>query len=705
MADLTFTKIEDAPAASSGAPVTFTKIDAAGQPAPEKVYYNEAGQPFTMSGKPPAEDKGYTGTILPLRRDDAGLHPAVPEAIASPVRGMAEGGMRAFGIGEAGQNPLRPLDTETLGAVGTFAGAPTMGASIGRGIVGPAERATATTARSQATVENRAADVVSKQFAKGAQGGAPTAADVVSEFTRARTEGQPLTLSDINNPALGQLAGTTYRQGGAARSQMKGFYETRGAAAGDRVAEMIDRHLSDEPLRGTAAKLVNDRSVRAKPLWDEARAGGSLPPITDMFANAFGEAKARFATNTEKVSRFRQAYDASTDTTDKLRIGKQLQEAVQEHGASQITFDNLGQRLMEAQADGSANAPGAVWSPRLQELLDQPEVQQGLRRGWAIERRNAVGKGQPFNPTEYAVTGVDEAGQPIVGKVPNMALLMVAKEGLDAVIDSSAMKDSLTGRPTKAGLSYINLREGLVQELDRLNPKYAEARNVWSGDTASIRALNDGRGFLEPKRFSPDELAEYVGKLTDSDKQFFVVGVADALKNKLFRSADSANKGRVINTEDARMRLRPLFGSDEEAQTFIDAMERERSMGVTPGRVYGGSPTAERVSDDRSAEMAVHAAHGLLKVLEGRWLSAIASGIRVRRMFGGKPDEALSQAVAKALTDPDAPISDIGPLLPQKPLPSRLRETPKPSAASTASHLAPAVLGAQDPGSSAMGLQ
>jgi hypothetical protein len=580
-----------------------------------------------------------------------------------------------------------------------------MGASIGRGIVGPAERAAATADRSQATIENRAADVVSKQFAKGVRGGAPTAADVVTEMTRARAEGQPLTLSDINNPALGQLAGTTYRQGGTARSWLKGFFETRGAAAGDRVAEMIDRHLSDEPLRGTAAKLINDRSVRAKPLWDEARAGGSLPPITDMFAKAFSEAKGRFATNAEKVSRLRQAYDAATDTTDKLRLGKELQEATQEHGASQITYENLGQRLREAQADGSANAPGAVWSPRLQELLDQTEVQQGLRRGWAIERRNAVGKGAAFNPSDYAITGIDKSGQPIIGKVPNMSLLMVAKEGLDAIIDSSAMKDSLTGRPTKAGLSYINLREGLVQELDRLNPKYAEARNVWSGDTASIRALNDGRGFLETKRFSPDELAEYVGKLTDSDKQFFVVGVADALKNKLFRSADSANKGRVINTEDARMRLRPLFGSDEEAQTFIDAMERERSMGVTPGRVYGGSPTAERGADDRSAEMVVHAAHGLMKVLEGRWLSAIASGIRVRRMFGGKPDEALSQAVAKALTDPDAPISDIGPLLPQKPLPSRSRPLPKPTASSTASHLAPAVLGAQDPGSSAMGLQ
>jgi hypothetical protein len=595
-----------------------------------------------------------------------------------------------------------------------------MGASIGRGIVGPAERATATAARSQATVENRAANVVSKQFAKGVQGGAPTAADVVTEMTRARAEGQPLTLSDINNPAMGQLAGTTYRQGGAARTQMKGFYETRGAAAGDRVAEMIDRHLSDEPLRGTAAKLVNDRSVRAKPLWDEARAGGSTAPLEKQFESAFADVG---KTEQEAVRAAQSAESALTAAKAKqTQTGGNVYSASAANRAgreavvrlveardklSQIQKDKLAirERLTQAQQDRSANAPGAVWSPRLQELLDQPEVQQGLRRGWAIERRNAVGKGQPFNATEYAATGVDEAGQLIVGKVPNMALLMVAKEGLDAIIDSSAMKDSLTGRPTKAGLSYINLREGLVQELDRLNPKYAEARNVWSGDTASIKALNDGRGFLEPKRFSPDELAEYVGKLTDSDKQFFVVGVADALKNKLFRSADSANKGRIINTEDARMRLRPLFGSDEEAQTFIDAIERERSMATTPGRVYGGSPTAERVSDDRSAEIAVHAAHGLLRVLEGRWLGAIASGIRVRRMFGGKVDEQLSQAVAKALTNPDAPVSEIGPLLPQKPLPARERALPKPSATSTVSHLAPAVLGTQDPGSSAMGLQ
>jgi len=91
--------------------------------SPEKVYYNDAGQPFTLSGKPPPvsspaspSDGGYTGSFLPLRRDEAGLHPALPEVIASPLRGAITGGQRALGVGEVGQNPLRRLTDDELNA-------------------------------------------------------------------------------------------------------------------------------------------------------------------------------------------------------------------------------------------------------------------------------------------------------------------------------------------------------------------------------------------------------------------------------------------------------------------------------------------------------------------------------------------------------------------------------------------------------------
>lgn len=437
-------------------------------------------------------------------------------------------------------------------------------------------------------LKNQARGAISSAFARGVKAGAPTAADALVEFKKAKAEGQPLSLVDIQNAPLGELAGTTYRQGGAARETIKGALDTRKAASLARTEEIIGRHLSDESMRGTAATLAEARAAKAKPLWDAVRKSGP------------------------------------------------------------------------------------IWSDRLKELLDQPEVQRGIRHGFAIERRRAIGSNEPFNPHDYAVTSFDAAGDPVFGKIPTMAQMMVAKEGLDAIIESPGMKDPLTGRPTKDGLSYMKLRDGLVTELDRLSPLYRQAREVWSGDTASIRALNLGRDFLSSK-VSPEELAEHVGKMSDSDRQFYVVGVADALKNRLFRAADAGNKGNIINTEDARMRLRSLFGNDAAAdaaaQKFIDAIERERAMGRTGSRIYGGSPTAERVSDDQAAEVALRAAHGITRILEGRFLGAAMQAFRVYRMFGGKPNPALSEAIAKALVDPNIGISDVGDLLPQTPVP------------------------------------
>ena len=77
--------------------------------------YSASKSPVTrQAATTPSES--YTGSILPLRRDESGLHLAVPESIASLARGMTTGGQRAMGTGETGQNPLRPLSPDQLGA-------------------------------------------------------------------------------------------------------------------------------------------------------------------------------------------------------------------------------------------------------------------------------------------------------------------------------------------------------------------------------------------------------------------------------------------------------------------------------------------------------------------------------------------------------------------------------------------------------------
>src|ERR1700723_1413995 len=61
--------------------------------------------------------EGYRPTILPFTRDAGGsLSLTVPEVIAAPLRGAVAGGMRAAGVGQEGQDPLRPASGDILAA-------------------------------------------------------------------------------------------------------------------------------------------------------------------------------------------------------------------------------------------------------------------------------------------------------------------------------------------------------------------------------------------------------------------------------------------------------------------------------------------------------------------------------------------------------------------------------------------------------------
>lgn len=511
-------------------------------------------------------------------------------------------------------------------------------------------------------LETRAAGAVSQAFQKGAQGGAPTAIDTLAELNRAKETGQPLTLLDVPNQPLQKLASDIYRRGQTGASLIRSFLEKREAGSVARSEGIINRGISDRPLTATAEDLAQQRSTHAKPVWEEVKRGGSTAPLATQFEQAFQESlrakeaamqQVRTANVKLTQARARQSqagnvYSRSGSNLDQRQAALELRVA-NEH-LERVTQESeaMRTRLQQAVADQTANAPGAVWSPRLQQLLDQPEIKQGIRRGWNIERRRAIGEGRTFNPTEYAIVGFEKNGDPIVGKVPNMALLMVAKEGLDHIIQSPAMRDVLTGRLNKNGASYAALRDGLVQELDRLNPSYKAARNMWSGETQSIDALQAGHAMLGTRRFPQLEDAErYYARLTDSDKEFFKIGVATDLKNRLFRN-------RAINTEDIKRRLRPLFKSEQEANDFVGALERERFMRQTGAKIRGIAQQPDSASD--AAQMALQAAHGVGNLLHGRFIRGTLNALRLKQLLSKRPDEALDHEIAKLLTDTDVAL-------------------------------------------------
>lgn len=658
MAGLTFTPIAEpddfVEPPSRGAkvperkPLTFTAIG--------KPWINDAGQMVYPPGtKAPADEytgDEYTGSILPFRRDASGLHWAVPESIAAPFRGAVEGGKDIAGKGAPVDSDVSP---DVIAAVAAFATPLRFGAEAK---AAPATVPAAMPPRAP-PLAGRAAERVSQAFEKGATGGAPTATDTIAELTRARAQGQPLSLLDVPSQPVQKMALDIYRRGGAGASQIRSFLEKREAGAIPRSEGIINRGISDKPLTSTAEDLAQQRSAHAAPIWAEVRRGGSTAPLAQQFEQAFQESlktkeaamqAVRQANIKLTQARGRQAtagnvYSRSGSNAAERAAKAELETARGHLDTVTQQSEAMRARLQRAIADKTANAPGAVWSPRLQQLLDQPEIKQGIRRGWNIERRRAIGEGRTFNPTEYAITGFEKNGDPIVGEVPNMALLMVAKEGLDHIIQSPAMRDQLTGRLNKNGASYAALRDGLVQELDRLNPAYKAARNQWSGETASINALSAGNDLLGTRRFPQLEDAErYYAGLTDSDKDFFKIGLATDLKNRLFRN-------RTINTEDIKRRLRPLFKSEQEANDFIGALERERFMKQTGAKFRGIAQQPDTAND--AAEIALQAAHGVGNLLHGRFIRGTLNAMRMKQLMSRRPDEALDLEIAKLLTDTD----------------------------------------------------
>lgn len=402
------------------------------------------------------------------------------------------------------------------------------------------------------------------------------------------------------------------------------------------VNQLLD--ALSEDLRGTARYSEQDAS--AVQAFNDAKARNAEADRSGAKSTVVSPRELQFAR--DKADQARDAWRTAEDVRAEVR--NVMEDAIE---------------------DASMRAKGAMWSPTLQRLLGYREIQQGINRGWAIEKRNAaeeIGQGKPFNPRDYAVIGEDAEGNPKVGAVPNMSLLMVAKEGLDAIIESDAMKNPLTGKPTKDGRSYIRLRQAFLNELDRLNPDYKPARDAWSGDTASISALNDGRHAFDAGWFTREELAEHTGKLSPNDREFFQLGMAEKLRDDLYRTADAGDDSkRIINNQDRRMRVRSVLGDADRADNFLAGVQRERQMFEARQEVMRGSQTQGRAAEDRAAgriDMARNALDvglGVGQAGHGHVLGALNSMLRViGRATKEKPlDPEVYSAVGRLLIDPN----------------------------------------------------
>ncbi|QIG76639.1 hypothetical protein EVC28_015 [Rhizobium phage RHph_I1_23] len=283
-----------------------------------------------------------------------------------------------------------------------------------------------------------------------------------------------------------------------------------------------------------------------------------------------------------------------------LGQGDRLKGAVKEVFADPDGFITASDKLGKAWAKVGnevyepALAKKVVWTDRLKQFVNEPIFQRGLAQGVKIQRLESLAEGKPFNPVDYAITGFNAAGDPIISGVPNMRTLNVAKKGIDAIIGD--MKNPLTGKLTEEGRATDMVRKAFLAEIDRWNPDYQKARSVWGGFASVKEALEFGQ--KEALDLSPEAVAKSFKEMGEAERQAARIGMADALRKRIDGAGYTNNA--VLRIFSNRQNIGVLRAAFPDAKSFAEfrktiwAEARKRS---TYDAVRGNSTTARQMAD------------------------------------------------------------------------------------------------------------
>jgi hypothetical protein len=314
----------------------------------------------------------------------------------------------------------------------------------------------------------------------------------------------------------------------------------------------------------------------------------------------------------------------------------------------------------------AAYSSGPIHSDRIAQMLEDPIMKKGLAQGLEIQRIESTAAGKPFNPVDYAITGFNEAGDPIIGGVPNMRTLDAVKKGLDNILDG--YRDGATGKLNldQKGVAIDKLRRTFLEQIDAINPEYKAARAAWAGPSADIAAAKLGRSFVNKDE---EVTAKVMAAMSDSEKEAFRIGAARALKDMIASNTNGAAQKFADSRSLLWDRLKPVFPDQASFQAFKKSMEQELKMQQNERFVSSriGSPTAIKnlaVEDMRNDPGAIiqggrqiaggDKIGGLMNVGRGvmdylRRPSEAVAGDLASKMYTA--DAATNQATLKAMTE------------------------------------------------------
>lgn len=389
--------------------------------------------------------------------------------------------------------------------------------------------------------------------------------------------------------------------------------EERAAGTPDRIKADVQAATGIDPdaALGNIEGVVKAGRVAAKPLYEKAFDTSGTAPFEDAFEQennkigrrvndaqqAVNDASTGLTLAEAKVHNAGDnVYGANSALAERRAAQAKMDDAQSTLSDAQGEQETIDARLKQAQEDRANGVKGGVWSPRIQRLLDNPIMKKGLALGLQTQKLEADANDEPFNPKDYAVTGTDSEGSPVVGGVPNMRLLDAGKRGLDQILTERAQNNQQNPGvlPRDENTTAIlNFKNAYLKELDNLNPDYKAARVASSDYLSAQDAFRRAQKMFGNPNTTNKQFQDFLGGLdSDTERTAAKGGVA----NYFYNLADKGQlKGAKFSQPILRKKLQGIVDDPDKAATFLMQMDAEASMAKSGQRMHPGlnSTTAE----------------------------------------------------------------------------------------------------------------
>ena len=247
---------------------------------------------------------------------------------------------------------------------------------------------------------------------------------------------------------------------------------------------------------------------------------------------------------------------------------------------------------------------GVIRTPTLQNLVEKSSDIKG-----AISRARGI--------PEYA-------------DLPDYDIILLDKayKNLGGKMDES-MRSGDTVAAHDIGTLKTQLRDAIIGATGgKGHSVYEQALDVFHSESDLVRALQRGRDLLKEK--DVEVLVGDVKKMTDGEREMFLVGAGRALREKIDNAQDSTDLAKkLFGNPRVRELIRSALPDGNTYNEFAKVMMQQARFAETKRTMLGGSMTAPREAEKADlVKEAVFAARGNLS----------GSMFAISKMLGGKSE-------------------------------------------------------------------